>query len=73
MLQPLAYIFQTLFQHEVFVITPTLNAGSRRHAMLVMATKASTCQEISWQKEILGSGRKNAKKSFLDGNWQEIQ
>jgi hypothetical protein len=21
----------------------------------------------------LGSGRKNAKKSFLDGNWQEIQ
>jgi hypothetical protein len=27
--QPLAYIFQTLFQHEVFVITPTLNAGSR--------------------------------------------
>jgi hypothetical protein len=29
MQQPLAYIFQTLFQHEVFVITPTLNAGSR--------------------------------------------
>jgi hypothetical protein len=30
--QPLAYIFQTLFQHEVFVITPTPNAGSRsRH------------------------------------------
>jgi hypothetical protein len=27
--QPLAYIFQTLFQHEVFIITPTLNAGSR--------------------------------------------
>jgi hypothetical protein len=29
MQQPLAYIIQTLFQHEVFVITPTLNAGSR--------------------------------------------
>jgi hypothetical protein len=29
MQQPLAYIFRTLFQHEVFVITPTLNAGSR--------------------------------------------
>jgi hypothetical protein len=29
MQQPLAYILQTLFQHEVFVITPTLNAGSR--------------------------------------------
>ena len=29
MQQPLAYIFQTLFQHEVFVITPTLNVGSR--------------------------------------------
>ena len=37
MQQPLAYIFQTLFQHEVFVITPTLNAGSRCHVMLVMA------------------------------------
>jgi hypothetical protein len=34
MQQPLAYILLTLFQHEVFVITPTLNAGSRcsRHA-----------------------------------------
>jgi hypothetical protein len=29
MQQPLAYILQTLFQHEVFVNTPTLNAGSR--------------------------------------------
>jgi hypothetical protein len=29
MQQPLTYIIQTLFQHEVFVITPTLNAGSR--------------------------------------------
>ena len=29
MQQPLTYIFQTLFQHEVFVITPALNAGSR--------------------------------------------
>jgi hypothetical protein len=29
MQQPLAYIFQTFFQHEIFVITPTLNAGSR--------------------------------------------
>jgi hypothetical protein len=29
MQQPLTYILQTLFQHEVFVITPTLNAGSR--------------------------------------------
>jgi hypothetical protein len=29
MQQPLAYSFQTVFQHEVFVITPTLNAGSR--------------------------------------------
>jgi hypothetical protein len=29
MQQPLAYIFQTLVQHEVFLITPTLNAGSR--------------------------------------------
>jgi hypothetical protein len=29
MQQPLAYIFQTLFQYEVFAITPTLNAGSR--------------------------------------------
>ena len=29
MQQPLAYILQTLFQHEVLVITPTLNAGSR--------------------------------------------
>jgi hypothetical protein len=28
MQQPLAYILQILFQHEVFVITPTLNAGS---------------------------------------------
>jgi hypothetical protein len=34
MQQPLAYIFQTLFQDEVFVITPTLNAGSRWHVML---------------------------------------
>jgi hypothetical protein len=39
MQQPLAYIFQTLFQHEIFVITPTLNAGSCRHVMLVMATR----------------------------------
>jgi hypothetical protein len=38
MQQPLAYIFQTLFQHEVFVITPTLNAGLRCHVMLVMAS-----------------------------------
>ena len=38
MQQPLAYIFQTLFQHEVFIITPTLNAGLR-HVMLVMATR----------------------------------
>ena len=29
MQQPLAYISKTLFQHEVFVITPILNAGSR--------------------------------------------
>jgi hypothetical protein len=29
MQQPLAYISQTLFQHEVFVITPILNASSR--------------------------------------------
>jgi hypothetical protein len=29
MQRPLAYIFQTLFQYEVFVIMPTLNAGSR--------------------------------------------
>ena len=29
MQQPLAYIFQTLFQHELSIITPTLNAGSR--------------------------------------------
>ena len=34
MQRPLAYIFQTLFQHEVFVIMPTLNAGSRCHVML---------------------------------------
>jgi hypothetical protein len=39
MQQPLAYIFQTLFQHEVFVISPTLNAGSRCHVILVMATR----------------------------------
>ena len=32
MQQPLAYVVQTLFQHEVFVIAPTLNAGSKwRH------------------------------------------
>jgi hypothetical protein len=36
MQQPLAYIFQTLFQHEVFVIMPTLIL---RHVMLVMATQ----------------------------------
>jgi hypothetical protein len=37
--------------------------------VVVMVTrKASTCQEISWQKEILDSGRKNAWKSFLEGN-----
>jgi hypothetical protein len=30
--------------------------------------KVSTCQEISWQKEILGSGRKNARNPF----WKEI-
>ena len=37
----IAYIFQTLFQHEVFLITPTLNAGFRcfRH-VLVMVTNA---------------------------------
>jgi hypothetical protein len=29
MQRPLAYIFQILFQHEVFVIMPTLNAGPR--------------------------------------------
>ena len=28
MQQPLVYILQTLFQHKVFVITSTLNAGS---------------------------------------------
>jgi hypothetical protein len=39
MQQPLTYIFQTLFQHEVFVITPTLNAGLRCHVMLVMAIR----------------------------------
>ena len=39
MQQPLAYIFQTLFQHEVFVIMPTLNTGSHCHVMLVMATR----------------------------------
>jgi hypothetical protein len=39
MQQPLAYIFQTLFQHEVFVTTATLNAGSRCHVMLVMTTR----------------------------------
>jgi hypothetical protein len=31
---PRAYIFQTLFQHEVFAIMPTLNASSRCHVML---------------------------------------
>jgi hypothetical protein len=36
MQQPLAYIFQTLLQHEVFVIE---TAGSRCHVMLVMATR----------------------------------
>jgi hypothetical protein len=45
MQQPLAYIFQTLFQHEIFVITSTLT--ERRlariaHAMLVMG---------SWQRD----------------------
>ena len=39
MQRPLAYIFQTLFQHEVFVIMPTLNAGSR----------CTSCQ--SWQDD----------------------
>ena len=39
MQRPLAYIFQTLFQHEVSVIMPTLNASSRCHVMLVMATR----------------------------------
>ena len=29
MQQHLAYIPQTLFQHEVFVVMPTLNAGLR--------------------------------------------
>jgi hypothetical protein len=30
---------ETLFQHEVFVITPTLKAGSRFHVVLVMTTR----------------------------------
>jgi hypothetical protein len=30
MQQPLAYIFHTLSQHEVFVITSSLNAGGRQ-------------------------------------------
>jgi hypothetical protein len=36
---PRAYIFQTLFQHAVFVIMRTLNAASRCHDMLVIATQ----------------------------------
>ena len=35
----LAFIFQTLFQHEVFLSMPTLNTGSRCHVMLVMAIR----------------------------------
>jgi hypothetical protein len=34
MQQPLAHIFQTLFQDEVFLITPTLDIGSRHAAMV---------------------------------------
>jgi hypothetical protein len=41
MQQPLAYTFQTLFQHEVLVITQYANTERRLalHVMLVMATR----------------------------------
>ena len=52
MQQPLAYILQTLFQHEVFVNTPTLNAGSRCHVSHGNTISASILEEISFLKEI---------------------
>jgi hypothetical protein len=33
MQQPLAHIFQTVLQHEVFLFTPTLNVGSRYYGL----------------------------------------
>jgi hypothetical protein len=39
MQQPLAYIFQTLFQHEVFVILQKLTQARVAHIMLAMATR----------------------------------
>ena len=52
MQQPLAYILQILFQHEVFVITPTLNAGSRCHVMLVMLVFLIFCTNLQKIDEI---------------------
>jgi hypothetical protein len=39
MQQPLAYILQTLFQNEVFVITQAWTQARLAHVMLVMATR----------------------------------
>ena len=36
------------------------------------AIRASTCREISLQKEILACARKRARKSNLPGNGKEI-
>jgi hypothetical protein len=53
MQQPFAYILQTLFQHEVLVITSTLNAGSgcSRHVshgntIIVFSFFVQTCKKI---------------------------
>jgi hypothetical protein len=36
---PRLYFPNIVSKHEVFVVTPTLNAGSRCRVMLVMATR----------------------------------
>ena len=54
-----AITLQSLFQHEVFVITPTLNAGFVAHVMLVTAIEIinNTRGGIA----ILTSGRKGMR------------
>jgi hypothetical protein len=40
--------------------------------LLKRGVRASTCREISLQKEILACARKRARKSNLPGNGKEI-
>jgi hypothetical protein len=75
MQHPLAYILQTLFQHKVFVITPTLNAGSccSRHFnhgnqsrtqsnACARATKALALEKLNFSCAVIGLSIVHANK-----------